>query len=108
MKTTLRALEPTEKDFQASVLELAHVKGWNTYHTYDSRRSAAGFPDLFLVRPPRIVVAELKSSRGRITPAQRAWLDLLARCSGVETYVWRPAGFDEIARVLSRRAGDDA
>lgn len=106
MKTTLPGLAPSEKDFQDAVLDLAHLNGWQTYHTYESRRSAAGFPDLFLVRPPRIVIAELKTARGRITSAQRAWLDLLERCPGVEVYVWRPAGFDEIARVLSRRAGD--
>ena len=39
-------LKETEKGFQAAVVELARLRGWLVYHTYDSRRSAKGFPDL--------------------------------------------------------------
>ena len=40
----------TEKQFMAQVVELAKLKGWLVYHTYDSRRSEPGFPDLCMVR----------------------------------------------------------
>jgi len=33
-----------EKEFMASVVELATVLGWRSYHTHDSRRSAPGSP----------------------------------------------------------------
>jgi hypothetical protein len=97
-----------ERDFQAAVVELARLSGWRCYHTYDSRRSAHGFPDLVLVRDGRLLFAELKSERGRVTADQRAWLSLLEGCPGVEVYVWRPlaSSWPEIERVLSRRKHD--
>lgn len=39
-----------ERDFQAAVMELARLLGWRVYHTWDSRKSEPGFPDLVLVR----------------------------------------------------------
>ena len=79
----------TEKRFQQQVLELARLCGWAAYHTHDSRRSSAGFPDLVLTRRPRVIFAELKSDRGAPSPAQRAWIDELRAC-GQEAYIWRP------------------
>ena len=90
----------TERELQDKVIELAHVTGWLTYHTYDSRRSERGFPDLVLVRPPRMVVAELKAERGHLTDDQAVWMRALGECPGVEAYVWRPSDWDEIVRVL--------
>ncbi|MCC6312227.1 MAG: hypothetical protein IT345_15125, partial [Trueperaceae bacterium] len=60
-----------ERDFQALVVQLARLRGWRVYHTFDSRRSPAGFPDLVLARPPRLVIAELKSEKGRVADEQR-------------------------------------
>jgi hypothetical protein len=93
----------SEPAFQRQVLELAHLHRWVSYHPYDSRRSEAGWPDLALCRPPRLVLAELKSATGRVSKAQRRWLDLLAACPGVEVYCWRPADWAEVIRVLAPR-----
>lgn len=101
---TPRMIEPTEREFQAQIVELAELHGFAWYHTHDSRRSPAGFPDLILVKPPRFIAAELKTSSGRTRPEQKAWLELLARCPGIEVYLWRPDDFDGIARLLSGRA----
>lgn len=90
----------TEGAFQAQVLQLARLYGWHAYHPYDSRRSAKGWPDLALVRPPRLVLVELKTERGRVTPDQQAVLGLLASCPGVETYLFRPRDWEEIEEVL--------
>ena len=90
-----------EKDFQAQVLDLARLCGWLCYHTHDSRRSAPGFPDLVLVRPPRLVFAELKSEEGKLRPEQRAWLKTLASCTQApESYMWRPRDLEAIQRTL--------
>ena len=89
----------TEKQFMAQVIELAKLRGWAHYHTHDSRRSEEGFPDLVLTRRPRVIFAELKSDRGKLTPAQRAWLDELRAC-GQEAYVFRPRDWKTIERVL--------
>ena len=82
-----------ERAFQEAVLQLARLHGWLAYHTHDSRRSQAGFPDLVLVRGQRVVFAELKSAKGRVRPAQRVWLDRL-EAAGAETYLWRPSDWD--------------
>ena len=35
----------TEKEHQAQIVELVQVLGGMVYHTFDSRRSSAGFPE---------------------------------------------------------------
>jgi len=106
-----QAAQQSERAFQAAVLQLAAHTGWATFHVHDSRRQikpgvhvgdtdAAGFPDLILCRPPRLVAAELKSARGRLRPEQAAWLALLEQLEVVETYLWRPADWDLIVEVL--------
>lgn len=95
-----------EKDWQATVEDLAALFGWELrYHTRDSRGSVAGFPDLVLIRGSELLIAELKTdaARSRVTPAQQAWLDGFAAC-GVEVHVWRPRDFDVVRERLSRRA----
>ena len=42
-------------------MEVVHVLGGMVYHTYDSRRSAMGYPDLTIVTlDGRVIWAELK------------------------------------------------
>lgn len=101
----------TEGAWQANVIELAHVLGWRVAHFRPARtlhgwRTAVaadgcGFPDLVLTRE-RLVVAELKARRGRLTADQRAWLDALA-AAGVEAYLWRPDDWPHVCDVLQGR-----
>lgn len=86
--------------FQHQVLRYAELTGWRAYHTYDSRRSAAGFPDLVLVRRPRVIFAELKGARTPIRDDQRDWLGALQDCGSVEVYCWRPRNWEAIERIL--------
>lgn len=95
----LVALAMSERTLQARVLELARRYGWRSYHTWSSRRSAKGFPDLVLCRPPRLLCVELKTMRGKVAPEQRLWLGDLGE-SGAETGVWRPDCLEMIERVL--------
>lgn len=97
------ALNVPESDWQWTVVDYARLMGWIDYHTFDSRKSAAGFPDLLLIRPPELVVVELKAERGRVTTAQECWLDLFRLVPGVDVYVWRPSDWSEVQRRLSRR-----
>lgn len=78
----------TEKQLQAAIVRLAKLRGWMTYHTYDSRRSEPGFPDLVLVRGEAALYRELKAGQGRLTEAQRKWLDALS-AAGQDAGVWR-------------------
>lgn len=102
MKIATPLAELTEKEWQAQVLELAARLGWRkAYHTYDSRRSHSGFPDLVLVRD-RVVFAELKREKGKLSDAQEQWIAAL-HAAGAEIYVWRPGDLEDIAKVLMRR-----
>lgn len=101
-----------EVDLQDAVVKLARMLGYLVYHTHDSRHSAKGFPDLTMVHPRSgaLLFAELKSSTGKVTPAQDEWLRALA-VRGV-AFLWRPAHLADgsIARSLTRyarTAGDD-
>jgi hypothetical protein len=98
-----RGTPTTEKDFQAQVLQLARLSGWLCYHTHDSRRSAPGFPDLVLVRPPVAVFAELKSASGKLRPEQREWLQALRASESFEVRLWRPGNWPEIVDTLAKR-----
>lgn len=93
-----------ERDFQEQIVELARLSGFLVYHTYEPRRSAAGFPDLVLVRPPRIIFAELKREAGNVRPEQRVWLETLRACESSEAALWRPRDWPEIERVLAKRS----
>ena len=90
----------TEKKFLQQVRDLAKLCGWLVYHTYDSRRSPEGFPDLVLVRNDKIIFAELKSEKGRTTSAQEMWLKALEKVPGVDVHLWRPSDWDRIVEIL--------
>ena len=90
----------SERHFQQRVVELGKLFGWRRiYHPWTSLHSASGWPDLTLCKPPRLICAELKSERGRFTPAQEGWLNDLAAC-GVEVHRWRPSDWPTIVDVL--------
>ena len=91
----------TEKEFQAAVLKLARSHGWLAFHTHDSRKSEAGFPDCVLLHPWRkpAIVAELKVGTNKCTAAQTAWLEAF-RASGVRAYEWRPEQWAEIVKII--------
>lgn len=100
VKSRSAASDLTEKEWLRQVQDLARILGWETYHAWLSIHSPRGFPDLALVRPPRLILAELKRQSGKTTPAQDHWLDLLQRCPGVEVFTWRPADIERVAEVL--------
>jgi len=100
----------TEREFQRAVVELARLMGWRVHHarpalTQRGRwltpiQGDAGFPDLLLCRPPRLILAELKRVGGKLTAEQQAWLEALQACAGVECYLWTPADWDAVVRTL--------
>ena len=94
-----------EKDFTQQVRDLARALGWLEYHPYRSDRSTPGFPDLVMVKAPRVIFAELKMAKGKVSHSQEIWLQELNDCGGVETYLWRPQDRQEIADCLSGRGG---
>lgn len=104
----------TEKEFQKQVLAYAALRGWKTAHFGNTvkivrrgadyrtiaDRGAAGFPDLVILRPPRLLFAELKAEKGRLTKEQADWLAGLGE-SGQEVHCWRPSDWETIEQVLA-------
>lgn len=133
-------LKVTEKEWQRTVVDYAQALGWRVAHFRTSRTGSggyatavqadgAGWPDLTMVRGPRLILAELKARAGRLSIDQRAWLDALGLVSqatryaaeiamgedllepnlsheadyrgcGVEVYVWKPVDWPEVERTL--------
>lgn len=100
--------EPTEREFQDQVIELAKMFGWRIAHFRPAKTAKgwrtpmtgdAGYPDLTLARE-RVIFAELKATRGTISEDQRAWGAVLEAATGVEYYLWRPVDLEAIALIL--------
>ena len=108
--TTTTVATMSEADLSDAVVQLAHLFGWRvllvrparTAHGWKTPFGAdgVGWPDLTLIRGDRLIFAELKSRRGRLTDDQRVWLDVLSAVG--ETYIWRPEQWLDgtIERVL--------
>jgi hypothetical protein len=100
-----RPVYETERDFQAAVIALAKRHAWLAYHTHDSRRSEAGFPDLVLLRGDVAIVAELKrSAKERPTAAQETWLEAWRAVKRIEVRLWTPELWTEIEGLITGRA----
>jgi hypothetical protein len=101
----------SEEDFTTTVIEYAQALKWRVAHfrpglTQTGKWRTAvqgdgkGFPDLVLVRPHRVIFAELKSNKGKLSDEQEKWVMDLKRSEGVECYVWRPDFWSVIERIL--------
>ena len=93
----------TEQAFQSDVMRVAKLLGWLCYHTFDSRRSASGFPDLVLVRE-RVLFRELKVGKNKLSQSQELWRDSIMDAGG-DWAEWRETDMDDIVADLSRRNG---
>lgn len=76
-----------EADFQKRVTDMAERFGWKWWHVpspmvadgkggWRPYKKAAGLPDLFLMHddPPRLIIAEVKGDGGKLSDAQREFL----------------------------------
>ena len=95
---------PNEKAFTRSVTQAAQRFGWKVHHVpfYEQRaRPLPGFPDLCLCNGKRLIFAELKTDKGKLTDAQQRWITAL-RGAGQEVYVWRFRDWDALLETLQR------
>lgn len=101
-----------ETDLQTAIVELAELLGWRWIHHRPARTEqgwrtavsgshARGWPDLVLCRE-RLVVAELKGTRGQLSVEQSGWISAL-EAAGVEAYVWWPESWTDIETTLTRK-----
>ena len=115
------AVSLSERDFQAQVIDYAHLRGWlvAAFRPCESAKGwrtpmqgDVGYPDLTMARGGRVVFAELKAAMGRMSVAQRGWLSVLdlkwesyhasslANTGMVAVYVWHPSDWDTIMEIL--------
>lgn len=90
-----------ESAFEGLVRNVAKDCGWWGYHTRDSRKCEAGYPDWHLLRPPRSIFVELKTETGKLRPAQERVIGMLRDC-GNTVYVWRPSDWKDILSTLQQ------
>lgn len=105
--------EPTETEFQAQVIQLAHLYGWRHLHVRRSigkgrqwvtATNLVGWPDLLLMHPDHgYVAAELKVGRNKPTPEQTELLAFLDSMPSTTAVVWTPADWPSIKTTLARR-----
>lgn len=95
----------SENAFQTKIIDLCKWLGLYVYHTYDSRMSVAGFPDLVIVGKRGIVFAELKSTKGKVSLAQEEWLDRLREAGSGQVFLWRPEDWPEVEKELTALSG---
>ena len=96
----LHAAAMTERELEHGVRALlADLPSLRWYHTFNSRRSPSGFPDLVIVGN-RVIYRELKTAKGKVTDAQAEWLHALVLAEQ-DACVWRPA--DLLSGLIGRR-----
>lgn len=93
----------TEAELQDAVIELAHLFGWRVAHFRAARTKSGwatpvaadgkGFPDLMMARRERLIFAELKSAKGKLTLEQEEWMSAL-RHTGSTLAVWYPRDWE--------------
>ena len=106
----------TEAEFQRQVIQLATLFGWRVHHVRPARvrvrgkdtyrtpvQGHKGFPDLVLARRGRVIFAELKTGRGRLSEDQILWRDAMSGGQAAEYAgwkIWRPMDWAHIERIL--------
>lgn len=102
-----------EAEFQAQVIELAHICGWRHLHIrrsigkgkrWTTTTNIKGWPDLMLMRPPDgLIFAELKVPPHATTPEQDEVLAFLDGFDFATAVVWTPDDWDDIKAALARK-----
>lgn len=90
-----------ENPFLDRLIEYLSPLGFRCYHVRHSEESEPGYPDLFALQPPVLLVVETKRNKGRVRPEQAEWLADFAGVRVVRTAVWRPADWPGIAATVA-------
>lgn len=114
-----------ERDIQESIRQTAQQFGWSSrsshpktlletfagggsggffYHTWSSKKSEKGFPDIVMSDGTHLIIAEVKRNRphGKVSDEQKNMLDILATHIP-HTYLWREDDLDEVIQILMRQ-----
>ena len=103
----------TEREFQDSVIELFQRYKWHICHfrparTQEGWRTAIqgdkGFPDTLITKDGQLIIAEIKSEGGKLSPEQIDWYTLLSLVElssdgALKVFVWRPSMWASIESI---------
>ncbi len=93
-----------ETQYRGQVVKISEYCGVEAhFHNLYSIGSDKDFPDLLIIKRPRLIVAELKV-KAKFEPGQIRWLELFAGCTSIESYKWRSGEtpIEEIAEIFRR------
>ena len=97
----------TEGLFQGWVVHTARERGYLVQITLrrmrrgvNSQPGGGGWPDLMFVGRGRVFWAELKTTEGYLKPDQVRTIEVM-RQNGAEVFVWTPADYETVLKVLS-------
>lgn len=103
----------TETQCETTIVKAARQFGWLVHGTRAARmqkgnfkvalKGDRGFPDLILVKPPCIIIVELKRKPNKVEPDQQRWIDALAACGLDTRIIWVPEQQDDLIRELVTR-----
>ena len=133
-------LKISETMFAGQVEDLLSIYRWHWYHPRPARvlrggkeiyetpyAGQKGFLDYLALRPPRILVVELKDETKEMSPEQSEWFRLWEECQRTiivqplkikgnrvdmklketttiltlpEIYLWRPSDYDQVKEIL--------
>jgi hypothetical protein len=100
----------TEEALTESIRDRCTTLRLERWHTYNSRRSPAGWVDEVIAGPRGVLFRELKTETGKPTPAQGRCIELLFH-AGLDVAVWRPSDLlsgridGELAALVGPRNG---
>lgn len=92
----------SEARLRELVVKAAHARGWRVFSLPIARtrrpvKDAVGYPDLTLARSGTVLWVELKTDKGEVSEAQKAWQKDLPWTS---YYVVRPSTLDHFIEGL--------
>lgn len=104
----------SEREFQNSYVDFAHLCGWDVIYFRPARvlrggkeiyetpigGDGKGWPDTIAMRLDRLVAAELKREGGKATPEQIARLEAFNRVPGCQGFIWQPSDWPIIEHTL--------
>lgn len=94
----------SEEELLVDVAQRLTLGRWRWHHVRRAdlaqQQGDPGFPDLIAIRDDILVVAELKTTKGRYGTGQVDWLKAFERVQFVAARTWRPGDADAIAELL--------